>query len=332
MSYFVVVTFDNEYEAGKARATLRNAQKQGYLVLDDAVTIVKGIDGKIRIKDEMDRGAKWGVLAGSFLGILIGGLFFPITGLILGAVGGGVIGKWLSYGVDKSFKQEVMDALQPGKSALFLVLSPDYVPYTINAMKPHQGQVFHTSIPEDAAKELEHVLQQRVGTLDTQMIVLGFEGQDSAGEALSKALDWNEKRIVNLEDAVVAYRADDDKVHIHQTKTLTRKFAIAGGGTGFLVGLLMGGPIGGLAIGAVTGAIAGKRKDTGIDDHYIKEMSDQMRPNTSLLFLLGKSLDPKRLQNELNELDAVVVTTSLTDQEQERLSQLIGGSTPAEQL
>jgi uncharacterized membrane protein len=329
MSYFVVITFDNEDEAGKARATLRNSQKQGHLVLDDVVTMVKGYDGKIRIKDEMDRGAKWGVLAGSFLGILIGGIFFPITGIVLGAVGGGLIGKWVSYGVDKSFKEEVMEALQPGKSALFLVIPPEYVSYIINAMKPHQGQVFHTSIPDDAAKELQSVLQQRTGTQDNQMIVLGFEGPDSAAEALNNALLWNERRIVNLEDAVIASRGDDEKVHIHQTKTLTRKLAIAGGGTGFLVGLLLGGPIGGLAIGAVTGAIAGKRKDTGIDDHYIKELSDQLRPNTSLLFLLGKSLDSKRLQSELSELDAVVVTTSLTDQEQERLSQMISGSAAA---
>lgn len=331
MSYFVVITFENESEAGKARATLRNAQKQGYLVLDDAVTIVKDLDGKIKVKDEMDRSVMWGTLAGSFLGMLVAGLFFPIIGLVFGAVGGGVIGKWLSYGVDKSFKRDVVESLQPGRSALFLVLPPGYVTYVIDALKPYQGQVYHTSIPEDAAKELQDVLQQRIGKYEHQMIVLGFEGQGSAGEALSKALEWNDRGIVNLEDAVVAYRGIDDKVHINQTKTLTGKIALAGGGTGLLVGLLMGGPIGGLIIGAVTGAIAGKRKDIGINDHYIKEMSDQMRIDTSLLFLLGKPRDPQRLLQELSDLDAVIVMTSLTDEEQEKLTQTISGSKTIEQ-
>jgi uncharacterized membrane protein len=326
MSYFVVITFDNEVEAGKARETLRNAQKQGYLELGDAVTITKGLDGKVMVKDEMDRGVKWGALGGSFLGVLIGGLFFPVTGIVLGAVGGGMVGKWVSVGVDKDFKREVTESLQPGSSALFLVVPPAYLDYTIAALKPYQGQVYHTSIPEDAEKELYDVLKQRVGTLENQIIVLGFEGQGSAEEAYKKVLEWHEKRIVNLEDAVIAYREFDDKVHIRQTKTLTSKYAVKGGGAGFLVGLLMGGPIAGLAIGAAAGAIAAKRKDIGIDDFVIQDVSDQMRPYTSLLFVLGKSLDPQRLSKELSELDAAVIETLLTDQEQERLLQFFRGN------
>lgn len=327
MSYFVVITFDNEDEARIARESLRNAQKQGYLELEDAVTITKGLDQKIVIKDEIDRGLKWGALGGSFLGMLIGGLFFPITGIVLGAIGGGLAGKWIWEGVDKDFKREVLESLQPGSSALFLVIPPAYLDYAIAALRPYQGQIYHSSIPEDAENELRAVLKQRVGTLENQILVLGFESQASADEVYKKVLEWHEKRIVNLDDAVIASRGIDDKVHIRQTKTLTGKYAFKGGGAGFLVGLLLGGPIAGLAIGAAAGAIAAKRKDIGIDDYVIQDVSGQIRPNTSLLFLLGKSLDPERLSKELSDLDAAVISTSLTDQEQDRLMQLIRGST-----
>ena len=45
---------------------------------------------------------------------------------------------------------------------------------------------------------------------------------------------------------------------------------------------------------------------------------------------MGKSLDPKRLSIELSNLDATVVTTSLSETQQDNLLQLLGGETPAE--
>ena len=62
----------------------------------------------------------------------------------------------------------------------------------------------------------------------------------------------------------------------------------------------------------------------------IKEVSDELRPDTSVLFLMGKSLDPKRLSAELSKLDATMVTTSLTNEQQDDLMQLLGGETPEE--
>ncbi len=122
MSYIVVITFDDETEAVQARQSLREAQKHGYLELGDAVTIVKQQDGKVKVKDELDKGVALGAIGGSFLGLLISGIFFPITGLVLGALGGGLVGKMIGMGVDKKFIKEVSEALQPGTSAIFLVV------------------------------------------------------------------------------------------------------------------------------------------------------------------------------------------------------------------
>lgn len=330
MAYVVVITFDNEVEAGKARETLRNAQKQGYLDLVDAVTVVKHADGKIKVKDELDKGVAIGTIGGGFLGLLISGIFFPMIGLVLGAIGGGVIGKMAGMGIDKPFTREVSESLQPGGSALFLVLQPEYVDYVIAALEPYQGQIYHTSIPEDAEAELRKALDYRVGSLDNQMIALGFEGEATAAEVLNNILDWQEHGILKLEDAVIASRGYGAQVDIRQTKTMTGKYALKGSGIGLLAGILLGGPVGGLVVGAAAGAVAGKRKDIGIDDHIIKQVSDELRPDTSMLFLLGKAQDPKRLSDALSTLDAVVVTSTLTGQQQENLMRLLGGETAEE--
>lgn len=325
MSYIVVITFDDETEAVKARQSLREAQKHGYLELGDSVTVVKQPDGKVKVKDEFDKAVALGAISGGFLGLLISSFFFPIMGLVLGAIGGGLVGKTIGMGVDKKFIEEVSEALQPGTSAIFLVVRGEYLSYMIGSFDPYQGKIYHSSLPVDAEESLRAVLNKRIGQLDHEMIALGFEGQVTANEVLDKAMSWQDRGIIKLEDAVVASRGYDDRVSIHQTKTLTGQYALKGGGIGLLAGLLLGGPVGGLVVGAAAGAVAGKRKDIGIDDNIIKEVSDELRPDTSVLFLLGKSLDPKRLHTELSALDAAVITTSLSEEQQDDLMQLLGG-------
>jgi len=328
MSSIVVIIFGNETEAVKARQALRQAQNQGYLGLEDAVTIVKDQDGKIKVKDETDKGVVLGVISGSLLGLVIGGFLFPITSLVLGAIGGGLVGKQIGMGIDKKFINEVGEHLQPGNSAIFLVIQEAHLDYIIGVFRPYEGEVYHTSLPADTEASLRKVLSQRIGELDNQMIALGFEGQATAEKMLGQVQTWQERGIIKLDDVVVASRGQEAKVDIHQTRTLTGKYAVRGGGLGLLAGLLLGGPVGGLVAGAAAGAIAGKRKDIGIDDHLIKEVSDELRPDTSILFLLGKSVDSKRLGQELSSLDASVITTSLSEVQQDRLKQLLEQNDP----
>jgi len=92
---------------------------------------------------------------------------------------------------------------------------------------------------------------------------------------------------VELEDAVVIYRAHDGRIKIKQTKDITAgKGAGRGAFWGLLVGLLLGGPIGGLLGGLGIGALYGKIVDHGIDDKFIKDIGDSLRRTNSAVLLL----------------------------------------------
>lgn len=162
MSHLVVVTFDNPEEAGKIRDTLRSAERADYLSLDDSAVVVKDAQGKLHVKDEMDRGVKIGAVGGGLLGLLIGGIFFPVAGLLVGALAGGLLGSTVDLGIQKKFIKQVEEELQPGTSAIFFVVRDANPDVALAALKPYKGHVYHTSFPPEAEQELRRVLGKRI--------------------------------------------------------------------------------------------------------------------------------------------------------------------------
>lgn len=155
--------------------------------------------------------------------------------------------------------------------------------------------------------------------MESQIIVLGFEGEATAETMLAVFEDMEDRGLVTIEDAVVAFRKGAAPVEIKQTQSVTGKYALRGTGIGLLAGLLLGGPVGGLVGGAAIGAITGALKDLGIDDKFIRDVTEAMRPDSSTLFLMGKAKDPAKFLEELKPFKAVVATTTLSEEQEKQI-------------
>lgn len=162
MSHLVVVTFDDPDQAGKVLETLRSVQREGFLKLDDTAVIVKDEEGKVHVKNEMDRGVKVGAVGGGLLGLLVGGFFFPLAGLLIGALAGALVGKTADVGVDPGFVKDVSDDIQPGSSALFFILRDAEPDVAMAALRPYKGTVRHTTFPPETEEELRRILKKRI--------------------------------------------------------------------------------------------------------------------------------------------------------------------------
>ena len=162
MSNLIVVTFDNPDEAGQVLETLRSVQRGGYLNLDDSAVVVKDEEGKVHVKNEMDRGVKIGAVGGGLLGLLIGAVFFPIGAILVGALAGGLIGKSVDLGVDPKFVKEVGEDIQPGTSALFIIVRDANPNVAVAALKPYKGTVRQTTFPPESEDELRRILKKRI--------------------------------------------------------------------------------------------------------------------------------------------------------------------------
>ncbi len=154
MSDLVVVAFDNETDAEKLQAQMKRLQKEHLVTLEDAAVVVRKADGNVKIKQSTSLvGA--GALGGAFWGLLIGLVLRVMWwGLAVGTVLGAIRGKFKDIGVDDKFIKEVGETIQPGHSAIFLLIRESTPDRLIDELKGYKGTVLKTSLSEDDETKL----------------------------------------------------------------------------------------------------------------------------------------------------------------------------------
>jgi uncharacterized membrane protein len=100
-------------------------------------------------------GAVWGMFWGFLFGLLF---FIPVFGMAVGAGMGALMGKLTKSGIDKQFQEQVRGMVQPGTSALFLMLEKATPDKAVEAMSKYGGTVLKTSLSRQDEKELQEAL------------------------------------------------------------------------------------------------------------------------------------------------------------------------------
>lgn len=158
MAELIVVGYDNEHKAEEVRLSLLKLQREHLIELEDAAIVVKTQAGKVRLNQAVNLTAA-GAVSGGFWGLLIGALFFaPLFGAAVGAASGAIGGALSDMGIDDNFMKELGTTLQPGNSALFLLIrkvTPDKV---LEEVAPFGGKILRTSLTKDKEAELQEVL------------------------------------------------------------------------------------------------------------------------------------------------------------------------------
>jgi uncharacterized membrane protein len=150
--------------------------------------------------------------------------------------------------------------------------------------------------------------------------VLKFGTPSGAGEGLDLVKSLEKQQLITLQDAaIVTWPEGAKKPKTKQLISLAGIGALNGAFWGMLFGLIFFVPILGLAVGAAFGAMGASMADVGIDDEFIKKTKEKVTEGTSALFLLTSDATTDKVIEQLKKLDFEVISTSLSQEEEEQL-------------
>jgi uncharacterized membrane protein len=172
------------------------------------------------------------------------------------------------------------------------------------------------------------------------LVAVTYPDINTAGTVLDTLKRLVKEHVLDMHDAVYVTKDSSGEVDLHQMINLPAAGAASGAASGALWGALVGlfflSPLAGAAIGAAvgagTGAIAGRLGDYGIDDNFVRQLSTQMTPNSSALFVLIRRVTADKVLPEISQYGGTVLRTSLSDEMEQRLqAALAQPSAPAPQ-
>ena len=158
MADLVAIGYPDETTAALAMSEAEQLAEDLIIQPDAIAAIVRTKDGKFRVTTnhhEVAGGATWGMWWGFLFGLLF---FVPFLGMAVGAGLGALTGRMGKSAVDKEFQEQVRDLLQPGTSALFLVLEKVTPDKAVEALSKYGGTVLKSSLSKETEAELQEAL------------------------------------------------------------------------------------------------------------------------------------------------------------------------------
>ncbi len=161
MATLVAIGYADEATAEQARETVQQLEAELIIQADQVASINRDLEGKYHVHTSHGGASAGGGAAwGGFWGFLFGLLFFiPVFGLVLGAGMGALFGHFGEKGIDKAFQEQVRDQLQPGTSALFMIIEQATPDKAVAALSQYGGTVIKTSLSDEDTKKLQDALQ-----------------------------------------------------------------------------------------------------------------------------------------------------------------------------
>lgn len=172
MSELVCIAFKDSGTADRVLNELRAMEKNYVLDLEDAVIVVRDMDGKVHLKQCVDvfggattHGVSLGVLWGGLMGLLFMNPLAGLIGSLAGGAGAGVVttaasefGLLSDYGIPDNFIKQLGRTIKQGTSAIFLLIRSVDQDKLLAGFSPHEGTILKTSLSKEQEEKLRAAL------------------------------------------------------------------------------------------------------------------------------------------------------------------------------
>ena len=158
MADLIAIAYPDETTAAIAQVEAEHLAADLAIQTDGVASIVRSRDGNFKVSTNhhaVAGGTSWGM----FWGVLFGMLFFvPFLGMAVGAGLGALLGKVQENTVDQVFIDQVREAMQPGTSALFLVVGKVTPDKAVAGLSKYGGTVLTSSLSKETEDQLQEAL------------------------------------------------------------------------------------------------------------------------------------------------------------------------------
>ena len=159
------------------------------------------------------------------------------------------------------------------------------------------------------------------------LIAIGYDDETTADDAVAEVHKLEGDLIIEADAVAAIVRDGSGNFHVHTTHGPT-----AGGGAtwgmfwGLLFGILFFVPVFGMAVGAGLGALFGHFGKESIDDSFLDQVRDMLKPGTSALFMVVEKVTPDKAVAALSQYGGTVLKTSLSEEQTKKLQDALHGS------
>ena len=156
----------------------------------------------------------------------------------------------------------------------------------------------------------------------SNLIVMTLEHEAEARELRHTLKDLERQGLIGLDDAAIVEKDPDGTVHLkNELDTGIKLGALGGSIIGVLTSFFF--PVVGLVVGAIGGALVGKSFDLGVDQKFVKDVSESLKPGGSALFLMVRHENPDAVISALKSHKGKIIQTTLSPDDEEALQQAL---------
>lgn len=206
----IVAAFQDEKAAKAALSSLKQAQKEKLIKIENAAVLQKDAKGKLHIKETADMGGKKGAALGGVAGAAIGLIAGPalLVPAAVGALVGGLSAKLRDSGFSDARLQTLGQNLKPGSSAIVAVVEHRWVAEVEKALAEAGTDAITAALGADIAQQLD-------------------AGHEVAYTAISSEHGFSAARVAGGEDMVEAGQITVDDSGVYGERFLATKDGFA---------------------------------------------------------------------------------------------------------
>ncbi|TML10869.1 MAG: DUF1269 domain-containing protein [Actinobacteria bacterium] len=161
----VGISFDDNFRAQEFLTAATRLASQGHLILKDAVTVTKSLDGQITVHETIDpqptRSALSGALWTGLIGLLVAGPAGWLAGAAVGAGAGAVAAKVVDLGIPDEWVTWFRQAAEPGRTTVaLLVANLDHNALVTEAERFSGAQLVYANLDDVTVDRIRAALGQ----------------------------------------------------------------------------------------------------------------------------------------------------------------------------